>query len=163
VWCDKRVAPHRKRRRCRTRRLPRLSAARRQRAQRQEKAAQSGTAKRERIEHVDEVADEHRHHVDEHRLDYFREQYVDGDTSHWEESGTDYDDDQLPYLVRDYGERVEDARQNAGLQRDELADELDVPESDLLAVEQGRATQAGLGGSLIEALEDELSIELVED
>jgi|AntDeeMinimDraft_4_1070355.scaffolds.fasta_scaffold00062_13 ribosome-binding protein aMBF1 (putative translation factor) len=87
----------------------------------------------------------------------------DGDTSHWEESGTDYDDDQLPYLVRDYGERVEDARQNAGLQRDELADELDVPESDLLAVEQGRATQAGLGGSLIEALEDELSIELVED
>jgi ribosome-binding protein aMBF1 (putative translation factor) len=86
----------------------------------------------------------------------------DGDSSHWEQEGTDYDDDPLPYLVPDYGQLVEDARQDAGLQREELADELGVPESDLLAVEQGRATQAGLGGSLIEVLENRLGIELAE-
>jgi len=43
------------------------------------------------------------------------------DSSHWED-GADYDDDQLPYLVRDYGERVTEARQDAGLQTQELAD-----------------------------------------
>jgi ribosome-binding protein aMBF1 (putative translation factor) len=86
----------------------------------------------------------------------------DGDSSHWEQDGTDYDDDQLPYLVADYGALVEDARQDAGLQRGELADELGVPESDLLAVEQGRATQAGIGGSLIDGLEQRLELELTE-
>jgi hypothetical protein len=32
----------------------------------------------------------------------------------------------------------------------------------LLAVEQGRATQAGIGGSLIEGLEDRLDVDLIE-
>ena len=87
----------------------------------------------------------------------------DGDSSRWESEGTDYDDDPLPYLVSDYGDRVETARQDAGLQRAELAAELDVSEADLLAIEQGRATQAGVGGSLIEAIEDRLGVELSED
>ena len=87
----------------------------------------------------------------------------DGDTSHWEEGGTDYDDDQLPYLVRGYGETVESARQDAGLQREELAEELDVAESDLLAVEQNRAVESGIGGSLIEAIEERLDVELVDE
>ncbi|NHN59496.1 MULTISPECIES: multiprotein-bridging factor 1 family protein [Halorussus] len=87
----------------------------------------------------------------------------DGDSSHWEEEGTNYDDDQLPYLVADYGETVERARQDEGLRRDELAEELDVPENDLLAVEQGRANQANVGGSLIEALEDRLDVQLAEN
>jgi ribosome-binding protein aMBF1 (putative translation factor) len=87
----------------------------------------------------------------------------DGDSRHWEEEGTNYDDDPLPYLVRDYGDRVEQARQDAGLQRDELAEELDVPENDLLAVEQGRANQANVGGSLVEALEDYLDVQLAEE
>ncbi|PSP55537.1 transcriptional regulator [Halobacteriales archaeon QS_1_67_19] len=87
----------------------------------------------------------------------------DGDSSHWEEEGTNYDDDPLPYLVRDYGDRVEAARQGAGLQRDELADELDVPENDLLAVEQGRANQANVGGGLIDALEERLDVQLAEE
>lgn len=86
----------------------------------------------------------------------------DGDTEHWETEGTNYDDDPLPYLVTDYGDRVEAARQEAGLQRGELAEELGVPESDLLAVEQGRATRAGVGGGLIAALEDALDVELEE-
>lgn len=84
-----------------------------------------------------------------------------GDSSHWE-SGADYSDDQLPYLVSDYGRRVTEARQDAGLQRGELADELDIDESDILAVEQGRATKAGVGGSVIAALEDRLDVELAD-
>lgn len=87
----------------------------------------------------------------------------DGDSSHWEADGTDYDDDPLPYLVSGYGERLEQARQDAGLQREELAAELGVSEADLLAIEQGRATQAGVGGSLIEAVEQRLEVELSEE
>ncbi|PSQ57995.1 transcriptional regulator [Halobacteriales archaeon SW_7_71_33] len=87
----------------------------------------------------------------------------DGDSEHWEEEGADYDDDPLPYLVSGYGETLEAARQEAGLQREELADELGARESDILAVEQGRATQAGVGGSLIEAVEERLNVSLSED
>jgi ribosome-binding protein aMBF1 (putative translation factor) len=86
----------------------------------------------------------------------------DGDSSHWEEEGTDYDDDPLPYLVSGYDEALTEARQDAGLQREELAGELDVEESTLLAIEQGRATQAGVPGSVVEALEERLDVELVE-
>jgi ribosome-binding protein aMBF1 (putative translation factor) len=86
-----------------------------------------------------------------------------GDSSHWEEEGTDYEADRLPYLVSDYGARVEQARQEAGYQRDELAAELDVDENVLLAVEQGRATRAGVGGSVVRALEAELGVDLVDE
>jgi ribosome-binding protein aMBF1 (putative translation factor) len=85
-----------------------------------------------------------------------------GDASHWEE-GADYDDDQLPYLVSEYGDHLTAARQDAGLQTGELAEAVGADESDILAVEQGRATQAGVGGSLIAALEKELGIELAEE
>lgn len=84
----------------------------------------------------------------------------DGDSSRWESEGTNYDDDPLPYLVSNYGERVTAARQELGLQQAELADELGVPEKDLLAVEQGRANRAGVGGSLIEQLEEYLNVRL---
>jgi len=84
-----------------------------------------------------------------------------GNPEHWED-GADYDDDQLPYLVSDYGDVLTEARQAAGLQTAELADAVDADESDVLAVEQGRATQANVGGSLIAALERELDIELAE-
>jgi len=83
------------------------------------------------------------------------------DASHWED-GADYDGDQLPYLVSDYGSRVTEARQDRGLQTGELADELDIPEDDILAVEQGRATQANVGGSTISAIESFLDIELAD-
>ena len=84
-----------------------------------------------------------------------------GNASHWED-GADYDTDQLPYLVSDYGSRVTEARQDQGLQTAELAEELDLPESDVLAVEQGRATQANVGGSVITDIEAFLDIELVD-
>lgn len=83
------------------------------------------------------------------------------DASNWEE-GADYDSDQLPYLVSGYGEKVREARQEEGYQLDELAEELGLDENDLLAVEQGRATQAGVGGSVIEALEERLDLTLAE-
>jgi ribosome-binding protein aMBF1 (putative translation factor) len=83
------------------------------------------------------------------------------DPGHWED-GADYDDDQLPYLVRDYGDRLTHARQDAGYQIDELAAELGLEADDLLAVEQGRATKAGVGGSTIAALEEFLGVELAE-
>lgn len=85
-----------------------------------------------------------------------------GDASYWEEEGTNYDSDPLPYLVSDYGDRVIDARQEAGLQRGELADELEIREKDLLAVEQNRANRASVGGSVIEELEERLDVTLSE-
>lgn len=85
-----------------------------------------------------------------------------GDAEHWE-SGADYDDDQLPYLVSDYDERLTEARQAAGYKLDELAGELGVDESDLLALEQGRAVQAGVGGSVVQAAEEFLDIGLVDE
>jgi ribosome-binding protein aMBF1 (putative translation factor) len=84
-----------------------------------------------------------------------------GDASHWED-GADYDDDQLPYLVSDYDDRVTEARQDAGFQLEELADELGIDDGDLLAVEQGRAAQAGVGGSVVKTVEEYLDVELVE-
>ncbi|MFC6717348.1 multiprotein-bridging factor 1 family protein [Natrialbaceae archaeon GCM10025810] len=86
----------------------------------------------------------------------------DGDSERWEKEGTNYDDDPLPYLVPDYGDVVVEARQELGLQREELAEELGVPETDVLAVEQGRATQAGIGGGFVSALEERLDVTLAE-
>ena len=81
----------------------------------------------------------------------------------WIEDGTDYEDDQLPYLVSDYGQRAERARQDAGLTVEELAAELDVTEDEVLAVEQGRAARANVGGSVVASLESFLETELVEE
>lgn len=86
-----------------------------------------------------------------------------GDPSHWVEEGTDYETDRLPYLVSDYGTKVVEARRDAGLQREELAEELEIDDGDLLAVEQGRAARANVGGSVITALEDFLDIELSDE
>ncbi|MFC6835385.1 helix-turn-helix domain-containing protein [Halomarina ordinaria] len=84
-----------------------------------------------------------------------------GDGQRWEE-GTDYEDDPLPYLTRGYGDRVVEAREEAGLTTAELAGELGAREADVVAVEQGRANSAEVGGSLITALEERLSVQLTE-
>ncbi|GAA0644254.1 multiprotein-bridging factor 1 family protein [Salarchaeum japonicum] len=86
-----------------------------------------------------------------------------GDSTRWEEEGTSYEGDQLPYLSSDYGRTIQKARQAEGLQLEELADELDIDENDLLAVEQGRATRAGVGGSLIAKLEDRLGVDVTQE
>ncbi|KAB7515007.1 transcriptional regulator [Halosegnis rubeus] len=84
------------------------------------------------------------------------------DSSRWEQ-GTDYEDDPLPYLVSDYGDVMSEARQAAGLQTSELAGELGVTEADVLAVEQGRANRANIPGSLIEAIEERLNVQLSDE
>ena len=86
-----------------------------------------------------------------------------GDSKHWEEDGTNYESDRLPYLVSGYGDTVETARQDAGLTVEELADELDVDEEDVFAVEDGRAATAGVGGSVVRAIEDRLGLEIVDE
>jgi ribosome-binding protein aMBF1 (putative translation factor) len=86
-----------------------------------------------------------------------------GNTKRWEREGTDYETDRLPYLVSDYGDRVETARQESGLTVEELAADLDAAEDDILALERGRATSAGVGGSLVRAIEDRLGVELVDE
>lgn len=84
------------------------------------------------------------------------------DATHWEQ-GADYEDDPLPYLVSDYGDVMADARQEAGLQTGELAGELGVTEADVLAVEQGRANRANVSGSLVEAIEERLNVQLSDE
>lgn len=86
----------------------------------------------------------------------------DGDSSRWEQEGADYDTDQLPYLVSGYDELVTTARQDKGYTQTELAEQAGISQDDLLAVEQGRAARAGVGGSVIEALEQQLEIQLSE-
>lgn len=84
-------------------------------------------------------------------------------SAHWEEHGTDYEEDRLPYLVSDYGEALETARQDEGLTLEELAADLEIDEDNILAVEQGRASRAGVGGSVVRALEQRLETTLVQE
>ena len=86
-----------------------------------------------------------------------------GDPDYWVEHGTDYERDRLPYLVSGYGDLVEHARQEAGLTIEELAETIDATVEDIEAIEQNRASRAGVGGSVIRSLEDEFDIELVEE
>ncbi|WP_256403787.1 transcriptional regulator [Halorubrum salinum] len=86
-----------------------------------------------------------------------------GDSKHWEEGGTNYESDRLPYLVSGYGDDVAAARQDAGLTVEELAEELGVDDDDVFAVEDGRAATAGVGGSVVRALEERLGVEIVDE
>lgn len=85
------------------------------------------------------------------------------DPDYWVEQGTDYESDPLPYLVSGYGDRAEEARQGAGLTVDELAEQIDAQVRAIEAVEQSRAARAGVGGSVIEALEEALDVTLVDE
>ncbi len=76
--------------------------------------------------------------------------------------GAEYDEDSLPYLVSDYGDLATEARQDAGLTPEEVADELEIDEEELLAVEEGRAVRADVSGNVIAKLEDRFGIELAE-
>lgn len=86
-----------------------------------------------------------------------------GDSTRWEREGTNYDRDQLPYLVSGYGDRARTAREDAELGVEELAEELRAGPDSVRAVEEGRAARAGVGGSLIAALEDRLDVTLTDD
>lgn len=77
--------------------------------------------------------------------------------------GAEYEGDPLPYLVRGYDTRLANARAAADLGTADLAEELDAAERDIVAIEEGRATSAGVGGSLITAIESRLDITLTEN
>jgi len=79
----------------------------------------------------------------------------------WVEN-TEYEEDSLPYLVSGYGEVVTEARQEKGLTTEELAEELEVDEEELRAVEEGRAIRADVGGTIIGKLEQRLDVQLAE-
>lgn len=85
-----------------------------------------------------------------------------GDSTHWEEEGTNYEADQLPHLVSDYNERVGSARKAAELSIEELAQRLELNPADIEAVEEANALQADVGGSVVHALEDEFDIEIID-
>jgi len=89
--------------------------------------------------------------------------YDSGDSKRWEEEGTSYESDRLPYLVSGYGDVVTEARQDAGLTVEEVATELELDEDDLLAVEDGRAATANVGGSVVRALEERFGIDVVDE
>lgn len=86
-----------------------------------------------------------------------------GDSTHWEREGTDYEEDRLPYLVSEYGDRLERARRDAGLSVEELATDVDADREAVLAIEGGRAARADVGGSTVRAIEERLDVELVEE
>jgi ribosome-binding protein aMBF1 (putative translation factor) len=88
---------------------------------------------------------------------------VTGDSKHWEEGGTSYESDRLPYLVSGYGDTVSAARQDAGLTVEELAADLDLDDDDVFAVEDGRAATAGVGGSVVRAIQERLGVEIVDE
>lgn len=83
------------------------------------------------------------------------------ETSDWVEN-TDYEGDALPYLVSGYGETLVAARQEDGLTTAEVAERIDADEEDVLAVEEGRATRADVGGSVVRKLEELFDVELSE-
>ena len=85
-----------------------------------------------------------------------------GDPTHWIEQGTNYEEDRLPYLISGYGETLQSKRQEAGLTIEELAEELTIPVDQVEAVEHNRAARAGVGGSVVRAIEEKLDIELIE-
>jgi ribosome-binding protein aMBF1 (putative translation factor) len=131
-----------------------------------ERHAEGGTKERERDEYGQETETRDPDEPDRQqravrntaRMDDAQRQ----DSKHWE-SGADYEGDPLPYLIRGYGDRLAKARAAADLGTAELAGELDADEADIIAIEQGRATKAGIGGSLIATLEEQLNITLSDD
>ncbi|WP_302083872.1 helix-turn-helix domain-containing protein [Salinibaculum rarum] len=85
---------------------------------------------------------------------------IHGDSSHWEENGVDYTADPLPHLKDNYSDLAQTARQEAGLTEEELAIDLNISTTDVIAIETGRAIQAGISGTTISHLETHLDVEL---
>lgn len=89
--------------------------------------------------------------------------YLNNDTSHWEQNGTNYEDDQLPYLVSGYAKSVTDARKARDLSQGELAEEVDTREELIQAIETNSLRDAGVGGELLSRVETFLEIEIIDN
>jgi len=82
---------------------------------------------------------------------------------HWEEGGTNYESDRLPYLVSGYGDDVAAARQRRRTHGRGAGRGIRRRRDDLFAVEDGRAATAGVGGSVVRALEERLGVDIVDE
>lgn len=80
----------------------------------------------------------------------------------WAEDAS-YEPDQTPYLVDGYDEKVIEARQEAGMTVQDLAEKAEVSEAALDAVEAGSAMTNGVGRRAIVALEKTLGIRIAEE
>lgn len=85
------------------------------------------------------------------------------DSKHWEEDGTNYEQDPTPYLTDNYAKLVTAARQDAGYTKEEFAKEIGITVAALDAVEAGAAASNGVGGSVVSAIEKELDVSLVDE
>lgn len=83
--------------------------------------------------------------------------------SSWAVEGVGYDSEPLPYLVSDYGDIVEEAREEQGLTQEELAEEINVGLDIIRVIEQGQAASRDVGGDIIENLEEVLGVQLEEE
>lgn len=83
--------------------------------------------------------------------------------SSWAEEGVGYNEDSLPYLVKDYGKVVTNARQEEDMSQEDLADAIGVGVKIIRVIEQGQASSNDVGGQTIQLLEEELDITLEED
>lgn len=81
--------------------------------------------------------------------------------SDWAEE-TDYGNTSTPYLKDNYSKRFTDALDDAGITKQELADETGLPLASLKSLEQGTAISDDVGEKIIEGVEEALDIELKE-
>lgn len=75
----------------------------------------------------------------------------------------DYSDDQLPYLVDDYGEKIEAEREERELTQEELADKVGLGVAMLRVLENEQASRSNIGRSDIESVADFLDVEIIEE
>lgn len=89
--------------------------------------------------------------------------YLNQDSSHWEEEGTNYEDDPLPYMVSAYGEKLQSARRSHDVSHDELATTIGVTPHDIKEMEAGQIRESSIRGSEVAELEKQLEIQLSEE
>ena len=83
------------------------------------------------------------------------------DTTTWETEGTGYESDKLPHLINDYGDVVQNERQEHNLSIDELSTHLGVDTDVMIQIEESNARMTGVSGSVIKELESILDVQLV--
>lgn len=77
--------------------------------------------------------------------------------------GVSYGNTETPYMQTNYAETFTTALKENDLTKEEIADELDIPLSDLEALENGNVLTEEVGGKVIETVEELLNCELAEN
>lgn len=77
--------------------------------------------------------------------------------------GVSYGNTETPYMQTNYAETFKTALTENDLTKEEIADELGIPLSDLDAIEDGNVLNEEVGGKVIETVEELLDCELAEN